>query len=93
MYMYSKIASALLISLVAASSIPANAQSATERLRNKTMDAANNSNSPANAANAVNEIEKNASSANGGGTHAGGRTSGNTAGNHKKTSKAKAKNK
>jgi hypothetical protein len=91
MYMYSKIASALLISLVAASSIPANAQSATERLRNKTMDAANNS--PANAANAVNEIEKNASSANGGGTHAGGRTSGNTAGNHKKTSKAKAKNK
>jgi hypothetical protein len=89
--MFSKLAPILLTLLVTASSTPAEAQSKTERLRNKTMDAANNSNSPSNAANAVDAVEKGGSDANGVGTHAGVNAPDSTAGNNKKTSTTKVK--
>ncbi len=89
--MFSKIAPILLISLITASSTPAHAQSKTVRLRNKTMDAANNSNSPSNAANAVDTVEKGRSDPNGAGTHGNGAVSGSSAGINNKTSTTKAK--
>jgi hypothetical protein len=55
------------------------------------MDAANSSNSPSNAANAVDTVEKGTADPNGVGTHAGVNVPVSTVGRHKNSSTIKAK--